>query len=178
MLHTSYGMGQDYLTNISEPGVFEFTLAMAVLQERIYITDLIALNSWYMCLLQEFLSAVKKTRLPIYTDPIMIGFMNITLVFPHNTTTISYLYPFSNILKLLSIIFIRLSWFHVNLIWHIFYFVIQQLSNIKSIYLLLGGKHVSIYLLVKNLQSLILLLQFQTHQMIISPQHKPIIMQG
>ena len=94
----------------------------------IYYTEVI---SWCMQLLQELFSTGIYTRLLLYIDPIMFGFMNINIVSPYKTITPQVLYYFNNILKLIFIIQTSSTWFHVKLILHPLRFVIQQFSHIK-----------------------------------------------
>ena len=122
---------------------------MYVLQERIYIIYHIVTISWDVQILQELLYTEIQTRHIIYTETIILGLMNITILSPYKTSTLPDIYYFNNILKLFFIIWIWSTWFHVNLILHSLYFAIQKLSNMKLSYLLLERKLVMIYWMMK-----------------------------
>ena len=168
MFHTSTGMVQYQHTNTSKSGVWEFLLWMGLLQERSSIIYHIALTAWDIWLLHELFSTASYTSLIITTELIVLVFMKIILVSPHNTSALLSLYSSNNILKVFFLIWIPPNWFHVNLILHPFHFVIQQLSYIKLGYILLGIKLVSIYWMMNILKSLIFLIQLQIQQTVIN----------
>ena len=161
IFHTYYGIGQYQITNISKSGVLEFKLSMGVLQVRNYIISHIALTSWDMWILQDLFFNGNHTSLTVSTDPIMLSLMNIIIIFPQNTSTHTYHYSFNKILKIILKIWILLTWFRVNLILHLILFFIQKLLHMKLRYLLLGRNLVSIYWMMNNLQSLIILIQLK-----------------
>ena len=92
MLLTSYGMYQDHHTKTSKYGVWGFTLSMGMLQEIILIIDHIVHISWDMQLLQELLYIGSQTTLFLSVDPIIIGLMNIILIYPFNKITLPVIY--------------------------------------------------------------------------------------
>ena len=77
---TSSSIEQDLHTNTSKYVVWEYTPPMDVLQERSLVLYHIAVISWNMQLLQEFLSTVIHIKLLSSTEPIMFGLMNIIVI--------------------------------------------------------------------------------------------------
>ena len=75
----------------------------------------------------------------------MLVLINIILVLPDNKITLPDIYSFNRIQKVLFVIRVCLTWFHVTLILHILHFVMQTLSRMKFGYLLMGIKLVSTY---------------------------------
>ena len=77
-----------------------------MLQEIILIIDYIALTLWDIRIIQELFYAVNQTKLFISTDTIMPSLINITIIFPHNTSTFPDIYYLNKTLKVSFIILI------------------------------------------------------------------------
>ena len=144
---------------------------MGVLQKISFMIDHAAVVLWYMQLLQELLcTEIQKKYISI--DPILLGLIHITLLYPWNTITLLVIYPFKNIVKLFFIIFTWSNWFHVNLILHPLHFVIQQLSHMELSYPPLERKLVLIYWMMNILKYHISLIQYQINHLFINFQHR------
>ena len=82
ILLTSYRMEQELHTNISKYGVRESKSSMDAIQEISSMIYPIGVISWYTHLLKELFSTRNHIKLLLYTEYIMIGFMNIMLAYP------------------------------------------------------------------------------------------------
>ena len=96
--------------------------------------------------------------------------MNIIIIFHQKTSILLYLYSFNRIQKVVFMIRICLTWFHATVISDLLYFVIQQLLHMKFIYILLGRKLVSMYLITMTLPCSIFMIKFQIHRTVINYQ--------
>ena len=123
---------------------------------------------WDMEILKKVYSAGSQVKLLLTTDPIMLGSVNIILVSTYKTSTLQVFYHFKNIRKLLFIIQTSSTWFHVNLILHTIYVLIEQLSHMKFSYLPLKKKLAFIYWTINILHSLISIIQSQIHHPVIN----------
>ena len=144
---------------------------MDVLQKRILIIFHIEVISWDIQILKRLLSTGNYINHLLSTEPIMFGLMNIILVYPYNTIILLVIYSSVNILKVIFIIQTSSHLFRVYLILDPLRLVIQQLSNMKWVYLPLEKKLVLIYWMMNILQSHISLTQSQIHQPFINFQH-------
>ena len=144
-------------------GILKFILLMVVLKQIIWILDDIMPNFWDIRILQELFYTGKQTSLTISIEHIMIGLMNIIILFSHNKITPPALYSFNRTQKVLFVIRICLIWFRATFILHLLYLSMQPLLHMNLNYLLLEGKMVSIYWMRMTLPSHTLLIQLQTH---------------
>ena len=131
----------------------------------------ITVISWNMQLLQDLFYTVIHPRLLLSIYPIKLGLVNITLIYPWKTISLPFIYFFNKILKIFFNIWTCTTFFHVKLIIHKIHFVIQQLSHMKLSYLLLEIKLVLIYCMMKILQFLVPLIQYQIDQLVINLRH-------
>ena len=142
------------------------------------IIDFIAIISWDMRLLQEFLSAGIQTVIFLSTDPIILGLVNIIIVSTWKTSILQVIYYLNKTLKVFFVIRAWSTWFHVKLILHPPHFMIQKLSPIKLSYLPMKIKLVLIYWTMNILQSLMSFILYQIHQSAINLRHRLIKMCG
>ena len=104
----------------------------------------------------------------LFTEPIMVGLMNIILASPYKTSTVQVPYSFGKILKVIFMIHISVTLFHANLILHPLHLVMRQLSYMTLSYLPLERKLVLIYWMTNILQSLTSLILSPICQLVIN----------
>ena len=102
--------------------------------------DHIVVISWDMQLLQDLFYTISHTSILLSKETIMLGLMNIILIYPWKKITLQVLYSLNNILKVFFTIWPWSTWFHVNLILYPLHFVIQKHSRMKLSYLHLERK--------------------------------------
>ena len=110
ILITSFGIEKRSSYKYIKYGFWESTSSMDVLQQIILMIDHIMVISWYMQLLLDLFSTGNHINILLSTEPIVFGWMNITLISPYKTSTLQVLYNNNNILKCIFII-------HTSSIW-------------------------------------------------------------
>ena len=125
-----------------------------------------------MQLIQELLYNGIQTNILLSRDSTLLGLMNIITFSPRKTSSLLVFYSFKNIPKVFFIFRTCSTWFHVNFILHPLHFVIQNNSHMKLINLLLERKVVLIYWMTNIIQSIMSLIQYQIHHLVINFQNK------